>query len=57
MRDESAKCVSQSCKVHEPLKELNAPVHFAEPEAAKADQDTAMVNRRKMTVKRFLPGT
>jgi len=54
VRDELAECVSQSRKVHVPVEELDT---LAQPETAKADQDTAMVTRQKITVDRFLPGT
>ena len=46
VRDESAKRVSQSRKVHVPVEKLEAPTQPAEPEeAAKARQDAEMVTR------------
>ena len=57
MRDKSAKCVSQNRKVHEPVEVLDTLTHVVEPEVAEASQDAVMVNKRKMTVDRFLPGT
>ena len=55
MRDKLAKHVSQSCKVHIPVEELEA---LAEPKEVTEDrQDAEMVTRQKMTVDRFLPGT
>ena len=52
MRDKSAKHVSQSRKVHKPVEVLDTLAHIAE-----ASQDAAMVNKQKMIVDRFLPGT
>ena len=57
MRDKSTEHVSQSRKVHVPVEELDTPAHIAEPEVPEANQDAAMVTRRKMIVNRFLPDT
>ena len=56
VRDESAEHVSQSCKVHVPVEEQEAPSRIAELEVAEADQGAEMVTRQTMTVDRFLPG-
>lgn len=53
MRDESAKHVSQSRRVHVPIEEPEAPARIAEPKAAEADQDAEMVTKRKRTVDCF----
>ena len=55
VQDESAKCVSLSCKVHVPIEALDTPTQVAEPVEAETDQDTDMVTRRKMIVDRFIP--
>ena len=57
MRDELAERVSQSRKVHVPVKEQEDPARTNELEAAKADQGPAMVTRRTMIVDRFLTST
>ena len=40
-----------------PVEELDTLAHIAEPEVAEANQNAAMVTKRKMTVNRFLPDT
>lgn len=57
VKDKSAKCVSQSRKVHIPIEEPEAPAQPIEPKAIEAHQDAEMVTKRKMTVNRFLLGT
>jgi len=57
VRDQSAKRISQSRKVHIPVEEPKAQARIAEPEVAEADQDAEMVSRQKMTVDQFLPDT
>ena len=55
--DKSTEHVSQSRKVHVPVEELDTLAHIAEPEVAEANQDVAMVTKRKMTINRFLRDT
>ena len=56
VRDETVE-QSQSCTVHVPIEEQEAPAQPIEPEVIKAHQDDDMATRRKMTVDRFLPNT
>lgn len=57
VRDESAKRISRSRKVHIPVEKPKAQARTTEPEVAEADQDAKMVSRQKITVDQFLPGT
>ena len=65
VRDTSAYLVSQSRRVHAPIREPEAPVRVAEPAAVKlvnsskveAGQGEEMVTKSIMTIDWFLPGT
>lgn len=65
VRDTSADLVSQSCRVHVPVGEPEAPVQVAEPAVdgsvnsskVEANQGNEMATKRTMTIDRFLPGT
>ena len=58
VKDDSAKCVSQSCKTHIPVEGLDALVQVAElvaaesanPSEVKADLGEEMVTRRTLTI-------
>lgn len=58
IRDALANLVSQSCKVHIPVEELEAPARIAKPIAAEsinsseaeADQGEEMVTKQTMTI-------
>lgn len=65
VRDELAKCASQSRRVHMPVEEPEALVQVTEPTTAKFVQSSGveydlgeeeMVTRRALTVDRFVPG-
>lgn len=56
VRDELAKCMSQSCRAHIPVEEPAAVESVNSLEAESDPSEDEMVTRRMMTIGRFIPG-